>query len=139
MPVAVLLAACAVTPDFSGSVHVTLESIEPADQAGQVVLQLNLKNESATSMLVAGMNYRLAFNGVEFTYGTSRQAVRVPAHGEAVFDITAPGSLPVAQPGAGGDLQLAYRLTGKINLADDRGELPFAYAGALTWQGAAGR
>ena len=97
-------------------------------------MQLNLKNTTNNIMPVTGMQYRVAFDGNDFTYGVSRQAIEVPAQGEAVFDITAPGALPAARPGEDGQLRLGYRLTGVIDLAGDRRALPFASEGVLAWQ-----
>jgi hypothetical protein len=134
-----LLAACATTPDVTGFARVTLESIEPAGDTGQVLLQLKLVNMTDTVMPVLGMQYRVAFDGDEFAYGVSRQAIDVPARGEAVFDIIAPGTLPPVRPGVGGRLQLGYQLGGTIHLAGDREALPFAGEGTLSWQAAAGQ
>ncbi len=78
---------------------------------------------------------RVELDGMEFSWGVSRQSVEVPAHGEAVFDVTVSGRLPDAEPG---QMRLRYSLGGIIYLAGDRGELPFAHDGFLDWQAAAG-
>jgi hypothetical protein len=135
LPAAVLLGACAGTPDSAQSPLVTLDSIEPVAQTEQVILQLNLRNRTDAVMPVTGLRYRVELGGVEFAWGTSRQSVDIPAHGEAVFDLTVPGRLPDAEPG---QMRLRYGLGGMIYLAGDRGELPFAHDGVLNWQGVAG-
>lgn len=135
LPAAVFLGACAGTPDSAQSPLVTLDSVESVAQTEQVILQLNLKNRTEAIMSVTGLRYRVELSGVEFAWGVSRQSVEVPAHGEAVFDVTVPGRLPDAQPG---QMRLRYGLGGLIYLAGDRGGLPFAHDGVLNWQGAAG-
>jgi len=132
--VAALLGACAGTPDNAQAPLVTIDSVESVAQTEQVILQLNLKNRTDAVMPVTGLRYRVELSGVEFAWGTSRQSVEVPAHGEAVFDVTVPGRLPDAEPG---QMRLRYGLGGMIYFADDRGALPFAHDGVLNWQGAA--
>ena len=111
----------------------TLESIEPSAQAGQLMLQLRLKNNTSSTLAVSGMRYRVELDGAEFSWGVSRQSTEVPAGGEALFDVTLPGQVPVLDPAV---THLPYRLAGTVYLGEERRQLPFAHTGSLQRPGA---
>ena len=77
---------------------------------------------------VTGLRFRLELDGVDYAWGTSRQAVSLPVGGEALFTVTVPGSLPEARPGRD---QLPYNLAGTLLLDDNPGEARFVHAGSL--------
>jgi len=118
----------ASVPEPVQAALLTLESIEPAVQAGQLMLQLKLKNNTRSTMAVSGMRYRVELDGAEFSWGVSRQSADVPAGGEALFDVTLPGQVPVLDPAA---THLPYHLAGTVYLGEERRQLPFRHTGRL--------
>ena len=105
-------------------------------------LQLRILNPNDIAIPVEGLSYAIEINDREFAYGVSRQSVEIPAFGEALLDVeVASNLLNVMQ-----QLQalhsetrnsMAYRLTGKISLANSPASLPFDYSGELTYLPAA--
>ena len=124
----------ASVPEPAQAVLLTLESIEPSGKAGQLMLQLKLKNNTRSPMAVSGMRYRVELDGAEFSWGVSRQSAEVPAGGEALFDVTLPGQVPVLEPAV---THLPYRLAGTLYLGEERRQLPFAHTGRLQRPGIA--
>ena len=122
----------ASVPEPVQAALLTLESIEPSVQAGQLMLQLKLKNNTHSPMAVSGMRYRVELDGAEFSWGVSRQSAEVPAGGEALFDVTLPGEVPGPT-----HTHLPYRLAGTIYLGEERRQLPFSHTGRLQRPGAA--
>jgi hypothetical protein len=126
-----LQVACASTHGRAPSSRVTLASIEPAGKPMQYTLQLVLHNPGHTILPVAGLDYRLVINGVDFAWGASRQSVDVPPQSDAVFDIDVQGILPEQQDPIGRSPRLSCHLSGSVKLSDARGSLPFVYDGEL--------
>jgi LEA14-like dessication related protein len=139
--VTALLMACAGMGKYRESPRVSLVSIEPLDMTlleQRYVLKLRIMNPNTVDIPVSGLDYSIEINRREFAYGVSRQAVTIPAHGEAVLEVevvsTLLGMLRQLQT-----LQqekpevLDYRLSGKITLADSSLRLPFDYSGELDW------
>jgi LEA14-like dessication related protein len=143
--VTVLLGACATLSPYKDSPRVSLVSIQP-QEIGMLEqrfgLQLRILNPNDVAIPVEGLSYAIEINDREFAYGVSRQSVEIPAFGEALLDVeVASNLLNVMQ-----QLQalhsesrnsLAYRLTGKISLANSPASLPFDYSGELTYLPAA--
>lgn len=126
-----LLAACAGTgSDYRPRATVELLDIRPqlADTAGaHHTLTLAIRNPADTALSLAGLSWRLALDDREFAWGTSEQAVELPAQSEAILEIAVAGGVPgVPQPG-----RLHYRLTGELELAGQAGRMPFETSGTL--------
>lgn len=144
---AALLVACAGPGAYREAPRVSLVSIEPLDMTlleQRYALELRIMNPNAVDIPVSGLDYSIAINKREFAYGISRQAVIIPAYGEAVLEVeVVSGLLDVLR-----QLQslqedkpvvLHYRLSGKLGLADSSRKLPFDYSGELSWLSDAGR
>ena len=143
--VTALLTACAGMGEYRESPRVSLVSIEPLDMTlleQRYVLELRIMNPNTVDIPVSGLDYSIEINRREFAYGVSRQAVTIPAHGEAVLEVEVVSTLL----GILRQLQavqqekpevLDYRLSGKITLADSPLRLPFDYSGELDWLPAA--
>jgi LEA14-like dessication related protein len=141
----VLLGACATLSPYKESPRVSLVSIQP-QQMGVLEqrfgLQLRILNPNDVAIPVEGLSYTIEINNREFAYGVSRQAVEIPAFGEALLDVDVVSNLlnVVQQLQAlNGETRssLDYRLSGKISLADSPASLPFDYSGELTYLPAA--
>ena len=141
----VLLGACATLSPYKDSPRVSLVSIQPQEIGmleQRFALQLRILNPNDVAIPVEGLSYAIEINDREFAYGVSRQSVEIPAFGEALLDVeVASNLLNVMQ-----QLQalhsetrnsMAYRLTGKISLANSPASLPFDYSGELTYLPAA--
>jgi LEA14-like dessication related protein len=142
---AVLLGACATLSPYKESPRVSLVSIQP-QQMGVLEqrfgLQLRILNPNDVAIPVEGLSYTIEINNREFAYGVSRQAVEIPAFGEALLDVEVVSNLlnVVQQLQAlNGETRssLDYRLSGKISLANSPASLPFDYSGELTYLPAA--
>ena len=142
----VLLGACATLSPYKDSPRVSLVSIQP-QEIGMLEqrfgLQLRILNPNDVAIPVNGLSYAVEINDREFAYGVSQQAVEIPAFGEALLDVEVVSNLLNVMQ----QLQalhsetrnsLAYRLTGKISLANSPASLPFDYSGELTYLPAAG-
>ncbi len=139
---AILLTACAATGKYREPPRVSLLSIEPLDMTvleQRYALRLRIMNPNTADIQLAGLDYSIEINRREFAYGVSRQAVTIPAFGEAVLEVEVVSSLL----GLLRQLQslqedrrevLEYRLSGKLALADSPLRLPFEYTGELAWQ-----
>ena len=143
--VSIFLGACATLSPYKDSPRVSLVSIQPQEIGmleQRFALQLRILNPNDVAIPVEGLSYAIEINDREFAYGVSRQSVEIPAFGEALLDVeVASNLLNVMQ-----QLQalrsetrnsLAYRLTGKISLANSPASLPFDYSGELTYLPAA--
>ena len=136
-----LLTACAGMGKYRESPRVSLVSIEPLDMTlleQRYALELRILNPNTVDIPVSGLDYSIEINRREFAYGVSRQAVTIPAHGEAVLEVevvsTLLGMLRQLQTLQQEKSQvLDYRLSGKISLADSPLRLPFDYSGELNW------
>ena len=105
-------------------------------------LQLRIMNPNDVAIPVEGLSYAIEINDREFAYGVSRQSVEIPAFGEALLDVeVASNLLNVMQQlqALYGETRnsMAYRLAGKIRLANSPASLPFDYSGELTYLPAA--
>ena len=139
--VTLFLGACAILSVYKEAPRVSLVSIQPQEMGvleQRFVLQLRILNPNDVAIPVEGLSYAIEINGREFAYGVSRQDVEIAAFGEALLEVTVVSNLlnVVRQ------LQvlnnetrdsLAYRLTGKISLANSSASLPFDYSGELTY------
>jgi LEA14-like dessication related protein len=141
----IFLGACATLSPYKDSPRVSLVSIQPQEMGmleQRFALQLRILNPNDVAIPVEGLSYAIEINDREFAYGVSRQSVEIPAFGEALLDVeVASNLLNVMQ-----QLQalhsetrnsMAYRLTGKISLANSPGSLPFDYSGELIYSPAA--
>ena len=138
----VLLGACATLSPYKELPRVSLVSIQP-QQMGVLEqrfgLQLRILNPNDMAIPVAGLSYVVEINNREFAYGASRQAVDIPAFGEALLDVEVVSNLlNVVQQlqalNAETGSSLRYRLSGKIGLSNSGASLPFDYSGVLEYQ-----
>lgn len=138
----VLLGACATLSPYKESPRVSLVSIQPQKMGvleQRFGLQLRILNPNDTAIPVEGLSYVVEINNREFAYGASRQAVDIPAFGEALLDVEVVSNLlNVVQQlqalNAETGSSLRYRLSGKIGLANSVTSLPFDYSGVLEYQ-----
>jgi LEA14-like dessication related protein len=136
------VAGCAGFGGYRDAPRVSLVSIKPLELGlleQRYRLVLRILNPNSIDLPLAGLSYSLEVNEREFAYGVSRQAVTIPALGEAVLEVDVISSLldvlqQAQQLGAGQPAALDYRLSGKINLANSALRLPFDYSGRLDWQ-----
>jgi LEA14-like dessication related protein len=139
---AALLNACATLSPYKESPRVSLVSIQPQEMGvleQRFGLQLRILNPNDTAIPVVGLSYSVEINDREFAYGASRQAVDIPAFGEALLDVEVISSLlNVVQQLQALNTEtrssLNYRLSGKISLANSPASLPFDYSGVLEYQ-----
>ena len=103
------------------------------------LLALRILNPNDVDLPVSGLSYSMEINDREFAYGVSRQAVTLPALGEAVVEVEVVSSLlgmlrqlqALGKDKKGG---LDYRIYGSLRLASRRTRLPFDYSGTLNWE-----
>ena len=139
---ATFISACATLSPYKESPRVSLVSIQPQEMGvleQRFALQLRILNPNDTAIPVEGLSYSIEINSREFAYGVSRQAVEIPAFGEALLDVEVVSNLlnVVQQLHAlSGETRnsLDYRLSGKISLANSPASLPFDYSGVLEYQ-----
>jgi len=142
---ALFLCACATLSPYKESPRVSLVSIRPQEMRvleQRFALQLRILNPNDVAIPINGLSYAIEINNREFAYGVSRQAVEIPAFGEALLDVEVVSNLlnVVKQLQAmQGETRnsLAYRLSGKISLANSPVSLPFDYSGELSYVPAA--
>lgn len=143
----VLVVACASLGGYREMPRVSLVSIQPLDMTlleQRYGLQLRILNPNDVEIPLSGMSYSVEINDREFAYGVSRQAVTIPALGEAVIEVEVVSSLlgvlrQLQSLNDGKQHSLDYRISGKLSLANRQGRLPFDYSGALDWRPAAGK
>jgi LEA14-like dessication related protein len=137
----IFVGACATMSAYKEAPRVSLVSIQP-QQMGvleqRFILQLRILNPNDEAIPVEGLSYGIEINDREFAYGVSRQAVDIPAFGEALLDVEVSSNLlnVVRQLQALNSetrSSLDYRLKGKISLANSPASLPFDYSGELTY------
>jgi LEA14-like dessication related protein len=141
LAVVVLLTACAGLSHYRERPRVSLVSIQPKEVAlleQRYALQLRILNPNEAAIPVAGMSYSLELNGREFAYGVSRQAVTIPAFGEALLDVDVVSNLlnvmqQMQEMSEARQENLRYRLAGKISLSNGVLSLPFDYQGELSY------
>ncbi len=141
----VFLGACATLNPYKESPRVSLVSIQPQEMKfleQRFALQLRILNPNDVAIPVEGLSYSIEINGREFAYGVSRQAVEIPAFGEALLDVEVVSNLlnvmQQLQALSGESREsMDYRLKGKISLANSPLSLPFDYSGELSYLPAA--
>ena len=134
-----LLSACASINPYTETPRVSLVSIEPKDMTlleQRFAIRLRVMNPNDAALPVTGLSYALEINEREFAYGVSRQAVDIPAFGEALLDVDVVSNLlnvmqQLQKMGNESHDKLAYRLTGKISLANRPTGIPFEHGGEL--------
>jgi LEA14-like dessication related protein len=137
----VLLTACAGTGGYREPPRVSLAGIQPLDMTlleQRYQLALRILNPNDVEMPLRGLSYSVEINGREFAYGVSRQAVTIPALGEAIVEVEVVSSLldMLRQLRALDDderQRLDYRISGGLRLANRKARLPFDYRGSLDW------
>jgi LEA14-like dessication related protein len=137
----VLLGGCATMSAYKEAPRVSLVSIQPLEMGvfeQRFVLQLRILNPNEVAIPVEGLSYAIEINGREFAYGVSRQDVEIAAFGEALLDVEVVSNLlnvvrQLQVLNSETRESLAYRLTGKISLANSPASLPFDYSGELTY------
>lgn len=133
-----LLSACASLTTVLDPPNVSLAGIELKELGlfeQQFLLKLRLQNPNGVTLPIAGMDYELTLNDQKFARGVSNQAVDVPAHGEALTDVTVTSNLqsllnqlgPIASSGGTVD----YRVTGNVSIVNRSLKLPFDYSGSI--------
>jgi len=145
--VCVLVSACASLGGYREKPRVSLVSIQPLDMTlleQRYQLVLRILNPNDVDLPLSGLSYGVEINGREFAYGVSRQAVTIPALGEAVVEVEVISSLldmlrQLQALDDGAAHRLDYRISGRLSLANRRGKLPFDYSGSLDWQPAPDR
>jgi len=138
---ALLATACASLGKYQEAPRVLLVNIQPMDMTlfeQRFAVQLRVMNPNADVLPVNGLSYALEINEREFAYGVSPQSIDIPAFGEALLDVEISSSLlsVVRQLQTMGETErksLDYRLSGRINLANSLGSLPFDHAGKLNY------
>jgi len=136
----VFLGACATLSPYKEAPRVSIVSIQPQEVGvleQRFALQLRILNPNDVAIPVEGLSYAIEINDREFAYGVSRQAVEIPAFGEALLDVQVVSNLlNVVQQlqvlNSETRSSLDYRLTGKISVANSHASLPFDYSGALS-------
>ena len=136
-----LLGACASINPYTEAPRVSLSSIEPKDMTlleQRYGIRLRVMNPNDAALQIEGLSYALEINEREFAYGVSRQAVEIPAFGEALLDVEVVSNLlnvmqQLQEMSGESRDSLTYRLTGKISLANSLGSLPFDYSGELSY------
>ncbi|HUT41000.1 MAG TPA: LEA type 2 family protein [Gammaproteobacteria bacterium] len=145
--VCMLVSACASLGGYREKPRVSLVSIQPLTMTlleQRYQLALRILNPNDVDLPVSGLSYSMEINGREFAYGVSRQAVTIPALGEAVVEVEVVSSLlgmlrQLQALDDGKKHSLDYRISGGLRLANRRARLPFDYSGSLDWTPAADR
>lgn len=140
--VCLLISACASLGGYHEKPRVSLVSIQPLDMTlleQRYLLALRILNPNDVELRVSGLSYGVEINDREFAYGVSRQAVVIPALGEAVVEVEVVSSLlgmlrQLQALSADQQHSLDYRISGKLSLANRRARLPFDYHGTLDWK-----
>jgi LEA14-like dessication related protein len=136
-----LPAGCASLRGYREPPRVSLVSIRPLDMTlleQRYALQVRVLNPNDVALPLAGMDYRIEINRREFAYGVSHQSVAIPAHGEALLDVTVTSTLldllrQVQAAGRDTQPALSYRISGRLDLAHGPHRIPFEYSGSLSW------
>jgi LEA14-like dessication related protein len=143
--VCVLLASCASLGGYREKPRVSLIGIQPLGMTlleQRYLLALRILNPNDVEIPISGMSYSVEINDREFAYGVSRQAVTIPALGEAVVEVEVVSSLldmlrQLQSLDDARQSRLDYRISGGLSLANRRAKLPFDYSGTLDWKPAA--
>jgi LEA14-like dessication related protein len=140
--VCVTLAACAGLGGYREPPRVSLVGIQPLDMTlmeQRYRLALRILNPNEVEIPVEGLSYSVELNGRDFAYGVSRQAVTIPAYGEAIVEVEVVSSLldmlrQLQALDDGKRRRLDYRISGDLSLSGRRARLPFEYSGTLDWK-----
>jgi LEA14-like dessication related protein len=135
----ILMSGCAGVRMLLQPPHVSLVDISPVQInlfEQRYRLQLRIQNPNNYTLPIGGMQYKVYLNDKEFAEGVSRQAVTVPAFGEAIVVVDVTSDLgkilqQVRQLGTGKMEKLRYRLTGGIQVSHQPIRLPFHYEGEI--------
>jgi len=127
---AALLGACATAPKLEPPKVsiVALQVLSRELWVQHLKVRLHLHNPNDRDLPVKALEYTIEIAGQEVASGSYAESFVVPAHGDAEFDTNVTTNL------AGAVLKLlthvpstlvAYRLAGKITLAEGLGRIPF--------------
>lgn len=141
--VALLLAACALTPKFTpprlSVVDVQIESSDLWEQ--RLKVRMRVQNPNDRPLPVKGLEYTMEVEGQQFASGVSAASFLVPAMGEAEFDMNVTTNLAgtlIKLLGRGSDglgQSVAYRLSGKVALSEGlMRSIPFEERGTFRLQ-----
>lgn len=119
--------------------HVTLADLRVRDMTlfeQRYAVKLRVQNPNPVELPITGLEFALYLNDVEFARGVSRDAVTVPAYGEALTEVELVSSLmrlfeQVRGLERGEPQGLRYRLAGGVSLASRAGKIPFEYRGEI--------
>lgn len=121
-------------PPYVSLVDLRLQDLKLFEQ--RFGLQLRVQNPNPAELSVVGMNYVVRLNDVEFGRGVNRQAVVIPAYGEAVVDVDLVSNVWrlaewVKDVHAGRNQGLKVSIIGGVKLANRAGEVPFTFQGEI--------
>ncbi len=100
-------------------------------------MELRVQNPNSVALPIVGMEYSVRLNDVDFGKGVSRQAVTVPAYGEALIQVDLVSStwslLQRIKDLQQGRLpqSLKVQIAGGVSLAQGTGPLPFSFQGEI--------
>jgi LEA14-like dessication related protein len=120
----VLVGACASLGGYREKPRISLISIRPLDMTlleQRYLLALRILNPNDVEIPVSGLSYSVEINNREFAYGVSRQAVTIPALGEAVVEVEVVSGLlgmlrQLQALNDGKQHSLDYRISGGLSL-----------------------
>lgn len=141
---ALLLSACAglnqggFDPPHVSLVDLRVRDVKLFEQ--RYALQLRVQNPNPYELPIAGMDYAVRLNDVEFGHGVSRRAVNIPAYGEAVIEVDLVSNLwrlldRVKDVQSGQAQGMKVAIVGGVSLANRAGELPFTIQGDIGSRG----
>jgi LEA14-like dessication related protein len=134
---ALLGASCATAPQLEPP-KVSIAGVQLV--SGELWLQhlkvrLHIHNPNDRDLPVKGLEYTIEVAGEEFASGSFAESFVVPPHGDAEFDTSVTTNLAravlklVTHPPS---TLVAYRLVGKITLAEGLGRIPFEEQASFT-------
>lgn len=133
------LASCAaLTPGLEAPrvslAGLEIEELELFEQRYR--LRLRMQNPNDAEMPIAGMDFRLHLNDVEFASGLSDQRITLPAYGEQVIDMRVTSDVTSVigqwQKFERGELRtFSYRLSGHVRLLHRALKYPFEHRGEI--------
>lgn len=101
-------------------------------------LKLRLKNPNSFPMPISALNFQLFLNDKEFTKGTNKQPVTIPALGETVLELEFVSNLMDIVDGwrdwknALTNRKFDYLLSGGVSLANWAPQIPFKDEGEIS-------
>jgi len=141
VPLALATGACAglgsvpMQPPHVSLVDLRVNEVKLFEQ--RYGMELRVQNPNNVALPIVGMEYSVRLNDVEFGKGVSRQAITVPAYGEAVIQVdlvsSTWGLLQRIKDLQQGRLpqSLTVQIAGGVSLAQGPGPLPFAFQGEI--------